>query len=62
MRLCEVFVSAGQADGKAVHGVQWRAMKMMRGLEHLSVEDWMRNLLLFHQEKVGGISFLLVNI
>lgn len=61
MRLCEVFVSAGQADGKVVHGVQQRAM-MMRGLEHLSVEDWMRNLQLFHQEKVAGISFLLVNI
>lgn len=35
---------------------------MMRGLEHLSVEDWMRTLQLFDEEKVSGISFLLVNI
>ncbi|KAJ7422573.1 hypothetical protein BTVI_13544 [Pitangus sulphuratus] len=38
-------------DMELLEQVQWRAKKMIMGLEHLSYEDWLRELSLFSLKK-----------
>lgn len=44
-------------DKGVLNRAQWRVTKMMRGLEHLSYEEMLRDLLLFSLE-VGIYQFL----
>lgn len=53
--LCLVLGSPVPEDRELLERVQWRAMKMMRGLEHLSCEERLRELGLFSLEKTEGI-------
>lgn len=47
--------SAQERPGKLFQLVQRRAMKMIRGLEHLSYEDRQRELKSFSLEKKGDL-------
>ncbi|PKU47067.1 rna-directed dna polymerase from mobile element jockey-like [Limosa lapponica baueri] len=51
LEYCVQLWSSQQKNTDLLEGIQWRAMQMMRKLEHLSYEDRLRELRLFSLEK-----------
>ncbi|PKU41408.1 hypothetical protein llap_8291 [Limosa lapponica baueri] len=49
-------------DRELLERVQWRATKIIKGMEHLSYEERLRHLDLFGLEKTKGHSSVLINI